>query len=110
MKNMQLSKTFLWVDLRSELSRAIAFAIAVAVLALSVLLSLTGCSDQGDRSAPLSSLTPSNVTLTVDPARRSIQLYTVAAGPIPPGDGDERARLISTTTRPPACWRRSADR
>ena len=77
MKYMAFCKKNLWAEIQSEFLRAI--TIAVPVMALSGLLSFTGCSDKVDldRGAPLSSITPSNVTLTVA-QRQKIQFYTVA--------------------------------
>jgi cobalt-zinc-cadmium efflux system membrane fusion protein len=80
MNYMAFCKKIVCAELRPEFPRALASGIAVALMALSGLLSLTGCSDQGDPSAPLSSLTPSNVTLTAA-QRQKIQFYTVAPSP-----------------------------
>jgi cobalt-zinc-cadmium efflux system membrane fusion protein len=58
---------------RSEFSRA----LAAAVLVTASLLSLNGCSPKADANGQTSSVTASNVMLTVF-QRQKIQLYTVA--------------------------------
>lgn len=61
----------------SECRRKFPHALAVAVMALAAMLAATGCSPKVDDNAPTSSVTISNVTLTVA-QRQKIQLYTVA--------------------------------
>jgi cobalt-zinc-cadmium efflux system membrane fusion protein len=55
----------------------VAAALAVAVMALATLISLTGCSSKVDSSTQPSSVTVSNVTLTAE-QRQKIRFYTVA--------------------------------
>jgi hypothetical protein len=54
-----------------------AATLVVAIMAVAMSVSFTGCSSKIDSNAQTSSVTASNVTLTVE-QRQKIQFYTVA--------------------------------
>jgi membrane fusion protein, heavy metal efflux system len=63
----------LLAELRVEFPRR----LALAVMAMATIVTLTGCSAKNDSNEPASSVTVSNVTLTAE-QRQKVQLYTVA--------------------------------
>jgi cobalt-zinc-cadmium efflux system membrane fusion protein len=62
---------------RLQIAKAIYSLQAIAIAALAILVSFTGCSSKVDTAAQPSSVAASNVTLTAE-QRQKIQFYTVA--------------------------------
>lgn len=64
----------------SPAEHQVKFPRAIAVMAVATVMAFTGCSPKTDSNLATSSVTVSNVTLTVA-QRQKIQLYTVAPSP-----------------------------